>query len=227
MTLRVAAVALTFFAVLTAGVAAGGFGWDHSILRAFDAHYDLDPAVSAARAYLVAGMAGGGAFAVLLLLMLVVRRRLRDALYWALALGGALALTEVLKEMLRRPPLGDHGGGYSFPSGNATVSTAAVVAVVLLLPSLRTRVVVLVAGTAALLAYGLALVYLGWHYPSDVAAGWCLGATWSSGLRVAFATRMWARTRWRAGAWTARDAKRDRADRAREPSSPPECGSRP
>ena len=198
------------------------FGWDEAIVRFCDAHYGIPVAVAVARAYLVLGMAGGGAFALALLVVLLAQRRFGDGAVWTLSLAGAVGSSELLKELFRRPPLGDNGGGYSFPSGNAAASAAAVVALAFLVRSRRTRAAAVVAGTVAVPTYGAALVYLGWHYPSDVVGGWCLGFACATALAL---TRTPARPLPRAVA-TALAAARARAARARGPSSPPASGSR-
>ena len=128
----------------------------------------------------------GVAFALALFGVLVAARSYRRAAFWAFALGGALVLTRVAKELIERPEIGLRQAEYSFPSGNATVSLAGVLALVFLLPPSRLRHWVALSGAAAIPLYGIALVLLLWHYPSDVLAGWALGAAWVLALRVGF-----------------------------------------
>lgn len=72
----------------------------------------------------------------------------------------------------------------SFPSGHAMLSAVtyltlgAVLARVL--PDGRTKIYAL--GTAVLLTIliGVSRVFLGVHWPSDVLAGWCIGAAWAT-----------------------------------------------
>jgi undecaprenyl-diphosphatase len=89
-----------------------------------------------------------------------------------------LLLAPVLKELFERPPVSEHGDGYSFPSGHAMRSMAAAAAVVLLAWPTRRRRPVAIVAAVFVAVLGLALVYNGWHWPSDVLAGWCLALAW-------------------------------------------------
>jgi membrane-associated phospholipid phosphatase len=111
---------------------------------------------------------------------------LRRAAFWSLTVGGALLFTRVFKELLERPEIGVHQREYSFPSGNAVCTAAGILALVLLLPPSRLRVILAATGAVVLPLYGVALVLLLWHYPSDVVAGWALAIAWVLGLRLAF-----------------------------------------
>jgi membrane-associated phospholipid phosphatase len=115
----------------------------------------------------------------------VAVRAYRRAAFWGLAVGGSIVLTRVLKELIERPEIGVKQAEYSFPSGNATASLAAAVALFLLLPPSRLRRWVVVAAVGIIPLYGLALVLLLWHYPSDVIAGWALALAWVLVLRLA------------------------------------------
>lgn len=114
-----------------------------------------------------------------LIALAVFRQRYDLALACALLLGGAPLTAEVAKLVLKPranvPARLDH----SFPSGHATIALAIGLAVVLVTPpALR-----LVAAAAAALyasAIGAALVIAGWHFPSDVAGGFCIAAAWAA-----------------------------------------------
>ena len=103
------------------------------------------------------------------------------------ALGGAALLTVAVKTLVERarPPAGlalEHVSGHSFPSGHAAHSAALWGAVAALVAAQATtwskKVVAWSGALAAVLATGGTRVYLGAHWPSDVAAGWALGAVW-------------------------------------------------
>jgi membrane-associated phospholipid phosphatase len=182
---------LAALCILSLGVRDGGtYSWDRGPVSFFDRHYyDLSAVRAVTRAAVKGSIALGLLFAAGLLAALVASRAYRRAAFWGLSVGGALVLTRVLKEAIERPEIGLRQAEYSFPSGNATVSLAGVVALVLLLRPSRLRRWIAIAGVAAIPLYGLALVLLLWHYPSDVVAGWALAFSWVLALRLAFGGR--------------------------------------
>ena len=122
---------------------------------------------------------------VLLVLVLAWKRRVREGLFAALALGGSALLNLAAKQVFARarPDLWASIAPeqtFSFPSGHAMgAMTLAWVAVLL---AWRTRwrwPVVLLAVPFALLV-GLSRVYLGVHFPSDILAGWAAASTWAA-----------------------------------------------
>jgi undecaprenyl-diphosphatase len=71
----------------------------------------------------------------------------------------------------------------SFPSGHSTLSAVTYLTLGALLARVQTKRVLKVysLGLAVLVTMlvGLSRVYLGVHWPTDVLAGWCLGAAWA------------------------------------------------
>ncbi len=128
--------------------------------------------------------------------ILLVARDYRGALHLLVAIVGSTLMMFSLKEFLERPrpPVADRlveAGGWSYPSGHSI--SAAVLYVTLALvgsrhfkgPDYRRMLMALAVLTTALVASSR--VYLGVHYPTDVASGTVLGAGWSVLLAAGFA----------------------------------------
>jgi len=129
-----------------------------------------------------------GAVIVLAAVALLVgwmARLSRDGAAGAFAIGvGSLAI-EVLKRVLARtrPDLLEPiivEAGFSFPSGHAAngmVAYGVLAVLVGRLPLTRpVRLAMQVAAGLVIFLVGLSRVWLGVHYPTDVLAGWALGA---------------------------------------------------
>lgn len=118
---------------------------------------------------------------------LLLVRKYGLALLLLAAEAGGMLFSSLLKELFDRPrPDLEHAARVftaSFPSGHATLSAVTF----LTLGALLTRVVadrkskLYFMSTAILLTLfvGLSRLYLGVHYPSDIIAGWCIGAAWA------------------------------------------------
>jgi len=166
----------------------GGLPWDTPILRWVRTQHT--PGRDAAMAFISdIGHAYGvlPLAAVIFVALLVVRRR-GNALFFAVAMCGAGALNQGAKLFFRRDrpdlwlspsPAPEHT--YSFPSGHAMGSMALVAALAVLAWPTRWRWWAIVLGGAFTFLVGFSRVYLGVHYPSDVAAGWCASLGWVLG----------------------------------------------
>ncbi len=120
-------------------------------------------------------------------LMLTQRRRI--AVFVLAAIGGGEAVSTVLKLFYQRPrpdlvPHGMEVFTASFPSGHAMMSAIAYLTLATLLArierSRRVSILVIALGVAMTVSVGISRVYLGVHWPSDVLAGWCVGAAWAA-----------------------------------------------
>ena len=123
--------------------------------------------------------------AVVALLFLRLRR---EAVLLVLTVAGAWAVDAAIKGLVGRPrpeivPHLTEAGGASFPSGHAFNSAVVYIAIALAFATLSAResVRLTVIGTAIAVSLVIAWsrVWLGVHFPSDVAAGWLGGAGWA------------------------------------------------
>jgi undecaprenyl-diphosphatase len=147
---------------------------------------------------------------VLLLAALLWRRRPDLALGAGIAvIGSWVTVNLVLKPLVERarPPIADRlvfPGDASFPSGHAANAASAWLALAWVVASLVERraakVAVWSVAGAVVAIVGVSRLYLGVHWPSDVLAGWLVGAAWVLvGTRVARVAR---NRRSRVGEWS-------------------------
>lgn len=189
--LAVAAAFMAAFAVLATEVREERtLGIDRAILRALP-HYHQQPLHDIADVLL---NVGGDDFTPLpwlfvaaITILLVTRGRRVEALFLVLATAVAAVVSALVKPFFPRPSLhfGPESASY-FPSGHAMGSLVVVAAVVLLNWHRERRLALVAAGGVFVILYGAALAFSREHYPSDVLAGWCLGAAWISVLWLCF-----------------------------------------
>lgn len=119
---------------------------------------------------------------------LLVARRAETALLLVFAMTGGATLSTAIKALVgrARPEVINHLveiANASFPSGHAMNSAIAYLTLGALLArtedSRAIRLYVIAVAVALTLLIGCSRVYLGVHWPSDVAAGWCLGGAWA------------------------------------------------
>ncbi|WP_293855710.1 phosphatase PAP2 family protein [uncultured Alsobacter sp.] len=119
---------------------------------------------------------------------LAMDRKRGAAVLLVLAAGGGMLLSSVLKLGFDRPrpDLVAHlvdVRTLSFPSGHAMLSAVTYLTIGVMLARTTTRraVKLYVVGVCVLLtlAIGSSRVYLGVHWPTDVLAGWSVGAAWA------------------------------------------------
>ncbi|MFZ2031100.1 MAG: phosphatase PAP2 family protein [Vitreimonas sp.] len=168
--------------------------FDMAVLLAMRTGDHHDPIGPAWLEFAARDVSALGGFTVLTLLtvfaggFLLITKKYVDALVLTAAVLGATALSESLKlgYARPRPDLVAHAVetlGSSFPSGHATLSAATYLTIGAILAHAQDRrpVKTYIHVTAIVLALliGVSRVYLGVHWPTDVLAGWCIGAAWS------------------------------------------------
>lgn len=188
--IAVAAIATWGFGEFAETVMAGQTqAFDDSVLRWIAGHHTatLDAAMLE-----ITSLGTGSAVLMIVgvaaLFLALTRHRYSAALLLAATAGGGL-LNIVLKHYFERPrphlfEWGTHAVSSSFPSGHAMSATIVYTTVAYLAARLQRRAWVkaltMLAAALVILAISASRVYLGVHYPSDVAAGMIIGIGWSA-----------------------------------------------
>lgn len=134
-----------------------------------------------------------GSFSILAILVTVVVfhlflvGRMRTGWFLTASVVGGTILSTALKSFFDRPRPDLTGVARvfttSFPSGHATVSAVAYLTLGALLAEIAAtrgqKAFYLGAAVFLTMIVGLSRIYLGVHYPTDVLAGWSLGAGWA------------------------------------------------
>lgn len=172
------------------------FALDRLILRALRG--SDDSAVPIGPAWLQAAMvditALGGVTVLTLLTTLtagylIASKKAATAVFLVLSIGSGAILGTVLKSGYARPrpDLVAHlvdVHSLSFPSGHAMNSAITYLTLGALLArteiNRRIRIFFMAVAILLTLTIGFSRVYLGVHWPSDVVAGWCVGASWAA-----------------------------------------------
>ena len=119
------------------------------------------------------------------ILLFAVRNR-AEAFFFFIALGGTGVLNQTLKFIFKRERPDIHRlieeTGFSFPSGHTMMafSLYAVIAYILWrhIRTITSKVLLLFVATFMFAMIGISRIYLGVHYPSDIAGGVAASAFW-------------------------------------------------
>jgi undecaprenyl-diphosphatase len=207
--LLAAAALLLLFGYLAGEVMEGDtHGLDRALLLAL--RHPENPAVPLGPPWLpemARDVTALGSYAFLTLLvgavigyLLMIGKRGAALLVLVSVIGGMLLSTLLKLGFERpRPDLVPHAARVftaSFPSGHATLSAVTFLTLSALLarvqPNRRLKGYFIALALLLTLMVGVSRVYLGVHYPTDVLAGWCLGAAWAIGC---WAAALWLQRR--------------------------------
>ncbi len=140
-----------------------------------------------------------GGFTVLTLVVIVAASVLafygktKQAVVFVCTVLAAELSSDLLKLVYdrARPDLVPHGSyvySHSFPSGHSTLSAATYLTLVSVIATLdphrHAKSFMFAIAGLVVLSIGVSRVYLGVHWPTDVLAGWALGAAWALAARL-------------------------------------------
>ena len=186
---------LVFALIADEAVEGDTHAFDMSILLALREPGDTDNPIGPAWVETAfADVTALGGYAVLTLLvagvaiyLLSIGRRATALLVVGAVVSGTVAST-LLKLGFDRPRPDlvahlSHSQSSSFPSGHAMLSAVTYLTLGVLLARVhkkrRTKIIVMTYAITLTLLIGASRVYLGVHWPTDVLAGWALGAAWA------------------------------------------------
>ena len=128
-----------------------------------------------------------GLFVLALVGYLALSGRRLTAGFLAVSVGCGALISTILKIIFDRPrpdiPGVTRVFSASFPSGHATLSAVVYLTAAIIFANMMDRraprVFALAIAAFLTVSIGVTRVYLGVHFPSDVAAGWALGTAWT------------------------------------------------
>lgn len=168
--------------------------FDNAILMAFRDPTNVDRVIGPVWVHeMVRDITALGSFSLLGLcvvgvcIYLLMQKLKAEAMLVVFSVLGGTVLSTVLKMTYDRPrpdlTAMSQQFTASFPSGHAMLSAVTFLTLGALLarlaPNRALRVYAFSAAVFLTLIVGTSRVYMGVHYPSDVLAGWCLGAAWA------------------------------------------------
>lgn len=116
------------------------------------------------------------------------------ACFLLLAVGSGMLMSTSMKQVFDRPrpelvPHGSYVYTKSFPSGHSAMAAVTYLTLGALLARVqhqrRMKAYLIIVASLLSFAVGISRVYLGVHWPTDVLAGWTVGATWAAACWLA------------------------------------------
>jgi len=187
---------LLVFGHLAAQVLEGdSFAFDREVMLAMRAPDDISRALGPPWMLGVArDITALGSHAVLVTMLcavvgwLLLTRRYAAALLVLISVLGGMGISALVKLGIDRPrpdlvPHAVRVYSQSFPSGHAVLSAITYLTLAAMLcrthRERRLRVHFMTIAIVVTFLVGVSRIYLGVHYPTDVLAGWCIGAAWA------------------------------------------------
>lgn len=165
----------------------GGFDWDIPILQMIHQSATLSRDTLMVFVTRLGGLRVMVPFAGAIFLLLLIRKRLNEALFLTLAVGGTAVINVLAKLFFHRTrpnlwvsPVPEYD--YGFPSGHAMGTMAMIAALIILTWSTQYRWLIVILGSMFVFGVGISRLYLGVHFPSDVMAGWAASLIWVIGV---------------------------------------------
>ncbi|MEZ2389510.1 phosphatase PAP2 family protein [bacterium RCC_150] len=187
-------LAIGFTVQLATGVTSSELGVDQELSRH---HVAALTSLAMALNFLFGPAPGMCIIGVVAMVVLFVRKSLVRAAMFVLVAGSGWAASEAFKIIVARQrpnpaflynPLAPETGSNSFPSGHTSFAVALAFALYFLVRGMRWSVVVAWAGAVVAVVVAWSRIYIGVHYPSDVASSF-LAAT----AGVVFMAGLWNR----------------------------------
>lgn len=182
-----AAVLLGLFAVTARAVQINSIGaFDMPIIHTVQGA-ETDLLTTIMKTFTIIGSTKTAVVLVILFLAILAAKKLyKQAIFAAIVIGGTAVLNQGLKFIFQRPRPEFHRmvdvGGYSFPSGHTMMAFSIYTVIAYLIwyhvKSSAVRTLITLFAVVMIFMIAVSRIYLGVHFPSDIAGGVLLSAAW-------------------------------------------------